>query len=430
MQPEQLEPLLNTIHKPAVLIDLNYRLVAANKSYRQQYHFSSTDQYCYQSLHGYQQPCDREGELCPLRRVTESLRPERVMHVHVTPDGKRHTDVHMEPVFDEQGELCYFLEVLHEVKTGTCSLDSGYVMQGESEAFNRLLLELKRVADSDISVLLLGETGTGKELAARFLHENSSRRHKPFVTVECAGLTDSLFESELFGYVKGAFTGAVAEKAGLVASVDGGTLFLDELGDVPLSQQVKLLRLIETGMYRPVGGVERRHADFRLICATNKDLTEMMHSGDFREDLFYRISSFPVFLPPLRERGQDVILLARKILHELSGNLLLHFSDEALVFLASYHFPGNVRELRNMIERANLLRQDNRIDLKDIKPLFSQSGPEPALPADACEIIPLDKLESRYLQQLEAVFHGNKAQLAAALGISERTLYRKLKKTS
>lgn len=432
MDRHLLVSLLDTIKQPAILMNSDYQVVAANLAYRSRYNYHPGRQaeYCYQVSHGYKRPCDEEGELCPFKAAQASGKPERAMHVHNTPEGKEHIDVHLEPIFAEDGKLQYFLEILHEVnKTSRNHISAETTMKGESRVFNQMLLQLSRAADSNVSVLLLGESGTGKELAARFLHENSPRRHQPFVTVECAGLSDNLFESELFGHVKGAFTGAVSNKQGLVASAQGGTLFLDELGDVPLSQQVKLLRLIETGMYRPVGSVENHHADFRLVCATNRNLTEMVSRGEFRQDLFYRINTFPVFLPPLRERPEDIEQLARAMLQELSGNLLVHFSDAALAFLRSYPFPGNIRELRNMVERGNLLRNGNRVELADIKPVLQAqqagSGASGGLLDDG-GIVPLKALEQTYLQQLQQRFPGSKSELAAALGISERTLYRKL----
>lgn len=314
--------------------------------------------------------------------------------------------------------------------------DARFGMIGQSPAMYRVLAMIGKVSDIRCNVIITGESGTGKELAARFLHENSSRRQKPFVTVECSGLSDTIFESELFGHVKGSFTGAINNKPGLIDSAEGGTLFLDEVGDIPLSQQVKLLRLIETGIYRPVGSVENRFADFRLVCATNRDLAAMVAAGEFREDLFYRINGFPVLLPPLRERRDDVLLLAKSLLRDLSGNLLLHFSEAAQDFLLGYAFPGNIRELRNLVERATLLCSGNRIELDHVlPPQLPPARPGP-IGTDSWQtlgdnaIIPLQHLEARYLQHLDNTFSGGKSELAAKLGISERTLYRKLQKTS
>lgn len=434
-----LASLLDTIPQPAILMDAEYRVVAANEAYQQRYQFTPGDTAvtCYQISHGYDQPCDRAGESCPLQAAVQSRKPERTMHIHNTPEGREHIDVHLEPIFDDCGELIYFLETLREVNRHSQAQGSARTtLKGESEAFNRMLLGLSQAADAKINVLLLGESGTGKELAARFLHENSSRRQKPFVTVECSGLSDTIFESELFGHVKGSFTGAINNKPGLIDSAEGGTLFLDEVGDIPLSQQVKLLRLIETGIFRPVGSVENRFADFRLVCATNRDLAAMVAAGEFREDLFYRINGFPVLLPPLRERRDDVLLLAKSLLRDLSGNLLLHFSEAAQDFLLGYAFPGNIRELRNLVERATLLCSGNRIELDHVlPPQLPPARPGP-IGTDSWQtlgdnaIIPLQHLEARYLQHLDNTFSGGKSELAAKLGISERTLYRKLQKTS
>lgn len=428
MNQPLLTSLLDTITQPAILMDAEYRVVAANEAYRRRYQFNPEESSvtCYQISHGYSKPCDLEGESCPLQSARQSRKPERTMHIHNTPQGREHIDVHLEPIFAEDGTLMYFLETLHDINKHSVGYNSARTtMRGESPAFNQMLLELTRAADADINVLLLGESGTGKELAARFLHENSSRRHKPFVTVECSGLSDTIFESELFGHVKGAFTGAISNKPGLIASAEGGTLFLDEVGDIPLSQQVKLLRLIETGMYRAVGSVENRFADFRLVCATHKDLATMVAHDEFREDLFYRINSFPVFLPPLRERAADIPLLAKSLLLSLSDNLLLHFSDDALTFLSAHAFPGNVRELRNLVERAIILCNGNRIELDDIRPLQQiRSGRHTTTASE--EIMPLHEQEQRYLHSINKTFRGSKSELAARLGISERTLYRKL----
>lgn len=424
-----LVSLLDTIAHPAILMDAEYRLVAANEAYRQRYQFElgSEAVTCYQISHGYSQPCDQAGESCPLQAARQSRKPERTMHIHNTPEGREHVDVHLEPIFDDAGELIYFLETLREVNRDSPGRGSARTtLKGESQAFNQMLLALSRAADAMINVLLLGESGTGKELAARFLHENSARRSKPFVTVECSGLSDTIFESELFGHIKGSFTGAINNKPGLIDSAEGGTLFLDEVGDIPLSQQVKLLRLIESGMYRPVGSVENRFADFRLVCATNRDLAAMVAAGEFREDLYYRINSFPVFLPALRERRDDILLLAKSMLLDLSENLLLHFSEEAQAFLLNYGFPGNIRELRNLVERAILLCNGHRIELEHLLPPRSPHRPPVEQVVEAEEVIPLRDLETRYLQQLDARFTGSKSELAARLGVSERTLYRKL----
>ena len=259
----------------------------------------------------------------------------------------------------------------------------------------------------------------------------SPRADRPFVPVDCSGLTETLFESELFGHEKGSFTGAHSRKRGLVETADSGTLFLDEVGDIPLPLQVKLLRLIETKVFRRVGSVKQLQSDFRLVCATHRDLTEMVRMGTFRTDLYYRISSFPIELPPLRRRVDDLPLLADAIFGRLGCRGHCHLLPEALAALSLYEFPGNVRELANILERACLLSDDGAIAtenlpqaLVDHQPPTGGSAPFPLMPDS---VVPLDDFESRYIQWACRRFLGNRADLAEQLGISERTLYRKLR---
>merc|ERR1711879_366944 len=290
---------------------------------------------------------------------------------------------------------------------------------------------------------LLGESGTGKELAAQYLHRNSPRANSPFVTVECSGLTESLFESELFGHEKGAFTGATHRKPGLVDAARGGTLFLDEVGDIPLPMQVKLLRLIESGSYRPVGSVTPKQADFRLICATHRQLTDMVDAGEFRRDLYYRISPFPIPLPSLAERREDIVPIARHLLHQLHNDRAVTLSESACQWLQQQHFPGNIRELRNRLERAILLCDDREIQPSHLQLDLGYGhnrqanaqhdrpndtdGTSPPVQLTLPGQVSLDELEAHYLHHLQRDFQGDNAKLARQIGISERTLYRKLK---
>ena len=285
---------------------------------------------------------------------------------------------------------------------------------------------VQRVAPSETTALLLGESGTGKELVAQAIHDLSPRQHALFVPVECSGLTELLFESELFGHEKGAFTGAHAAKTGLVEAARGGTLFLDEVGDIPLSLQVKLLRLLKTGTYRSVGGVSPRQADFRLLCATHRNLKAMVAEGLFRQDLYYRISTFPIPLPALWERRDDLPLLIETLLKRIPGAEQKRVSPEALVCLNGYGFPGNIRELRNILERASLMSDNDLIQPSHLPEECVMSGPDTAADPDA--IIPLDEMERRYLQQVSSNFSGDRKALAERLWISERTLFRKLGK--
>ena len=288
-----------------------------------------------------------------------------------------------------------------------------------------MLSLLNRAAPSDINVLLLGESGTGKELAAQYLHSHSARSNKPFVTVECSGLSEHLFESELFGHEKGAFTGAINKKPGLVEAANGGTLFLDEVGDIPLAMQVKLLRLIETGRYRSVGSIVEKQADFRLICATHQSLNEMVLSGLFRKDLYYRISPFPVNLPSLRERSEDIALIAKSLLSSIDNSRILTLSEDALNWLMNYDFPGNIRELRNLLERATLLCDGSTINVRHLQSNDNHTTATD-IPFDGHSIISLEQMEQLYLQKVNRFFSGDNRQLAKILGVSERTLYRKL----
>jgi DNA-binding NtrC family response regulator len=322
---------------------------------------------------------------------------------------------------DKEGEVLYFRQFLRPTYIATSAYsDSGMV--GRSCAFNRMVELIHRVAPSSTTVLLLGETGTGKELAAKAIHDASPRCEQPFVPVDCSGLTESLFESELFGHEKGAFTGASSAKRGLAEAAHGGTLFLDEIGDVPLPLQVKLLRLLETEAFRRVGSVETRSADFRLICATHQDLPALVDSGAFRKDLYYRINIFPVSVPPLRERRADIPLLAEVMLRRLAGDSPPRLDPRTLACLARYDYPGNLRELKHILERALLLTDGDTL----LPAALAEECRYDAVVEASSEVSTLREMEKRYLRSLKATYKGDNKSLARLLGISERTLYRKL----
>jgi transcriptional regulator with PAS, ATPase and Fis domain len=317
------------------------------------------------------------------------------------------------------------------------SPDQANAYVGSDPSFLRTLQMIKRVARTDTSVLLLGETGTGKELMARAVHDLSERADRPFVVVDCAGLAESLFESELFGHEKGAFTGATVMRRGLVEAAEGGTLFIDELGDIPLALQVKLLRLLETGVYRRVGGNDVQRADFRLVAATHRDLAGMVAENRFRSDLYYRISAFPIDVPALRHRRSDIPALARSILGRIAHGYALDLTPQALAALYAHDFPGNVRELRNILERASLLTDTNWIDAchlpEEVRRRDGNSGEWPRSARHDGEDGRSRKSnrlaagQLTVLQQALRQHQGSRRQLAEALGISERTLYRKLR---
>ena len=294
-----------------------------------------------------------------------------------------------------------------------------------------------RVAASTATVLVQGESGTGKELVARAIHTHSPRAGAAFVPVNCTALTESLLESELFGHAKGAFTGAIASKRGLFEMANGGTLFLDEIGDMGPKMQAQLLRTLQDGEVRPVGGTESIRVDVRLVCATNKDLDEEVKESRFREDLYFRINVVTVRLPPLRERREDVAMLVGHFLNKLALRERREptaMSPEALKLLTSYGWPGNVRELENAIERAVAVAKGNVILPSDLPPEVG-GGPEPGAGADSGGMLgevgnrpTLAELERRYIQLVLGEVGGNKKKAAEKLGIDRRTLYRALER--
>jgi transcriptional regulator with GAF, ATPase, and Fis domain len=309
--------------------------------------------------------------------------------------------------------------------------------------------QLKMVAAAQAPVLLQGETGTGKELAASYIHRNSPRSDQPFLTVDCTVLTEPLFEAEVFGHARGAFTGSVGERTGLFEQAHGGTLFLDEVGELPMSQQAKLLRVLETGQYRRVGGRGLRKADVRIVCATNRHLWDHVKAGQFREDLYYRIACLAVRLPPLRERIDDIRVLAPNLLEPISSTMSRRFSltDAAMDKLKEYEYPGNVRELRNILFIAATHSSTGEIDVDVVKEVFelhAQGKVQPCQPrslvekatADTHAVQPAEQAASASLHDMEAQHiaellkqhAGSRRKVAQVLGISERTLYRKLKR--
>ncbi len=419
--------MINAIDKPAIFIDTNYSIQAVNQLYRDLYDTQITlnNSKCYEISHKADSPCDQHGESCPLKECAQTGKATSVIHIHQTGSESAYCDILMRPVIDDDGITIGFLEIIDKLDYASHDVGKAELV-GVSNAFQYMLKLINRGAKSEINILLSGETGTGKELAAKAIHQASDRSRNPFVVVECIGLAETLFESELFGYEKGAFTGALARKQGLVDLAHGGTLFLDEIGDVPLSQQVKLLRLIETGMYRPVGSMQYKKADFRLICASHKNLIELVKKEQFREDLYYRIAAFPIELPSLKQRVEDLPLLANHFLsHSEFSNKRL--SKKALSSLKHHSFPGNIRELKNLIERAAIISDDDLIE----QILVGDSAQDHHyVQGEQIEIKPLEQVEAEYLKSLLSTNKQSIEELAIAMGISGRTLHRKLKKHS
>ena len=294
---------------------------------------------------------------------------------------------------------------------------------GQSEKMKEVYKTIEAVAPTDASVLIYGESGTGKELVTRALHTKSARSKGPFVAVNCAAFPKDILENELFGHEKGAFTGSLKEKAGCFELADGGTLFLDEVAEMGPDTQVKLLRAIETQRFRRLGGKEEIEVDIRVLAATNRDVHEALREGDFREDLYYRLSVVEIALPPLRDRGGDIELLAQEFLRtfaEEHGKEVDGFSEEAIRFLRAYDWPGNVRELKNAVERAVIMTGEGEITLTALRPRAAERrGPtEVRIPIGSS----LEKAESRLILETFASTGGDRERTAAILGLDEDEL--------
>jgi len=302
---------------------------------------------------------------------------------------------------------------------------------GESPAMREIFALIRKVAHGRSSVLITGESGTGKEVVARTLHYHGSRADKPFVPINCTAIPEGLLESELFGHVRGAFTGAHSSKRGLFEKANGGTLFLDEIGDMGLGLQSKLLRVLQDGEIRPVGGTQAIRVDVRIVAATNQDLQSAMEEGIFREDLFYRLNVIPVHIPPLRERPEDIPPLVDAFLRKhTNGRGRRSIVPGAMERLKVCTWKGNARELENVLERAMALSESDELGLEDL-PLGSAgavqdgSDSDTALHRAALEHLSLRELEERYIEEVLNITEGNKVQAAKILGIDRKTLYRR-----
>jgi two-component system response regulator AtoC len=323
------------------------------------------------------------------------------------------------------------LSFVHLKKEAALYRKFPYPIVGRSAQTRQVLRMISLMAgNSGTTVLITGETGTGKELVARNIHYSSQRSDKPFVDINCASIPETIFESELFGHEAGAFTDAKGTKKGLFELADGGSLFLDEVGEMPLSIQAKFLRVLETKSFRRVGGMRDIKVDVRLIAATNKDLARMVEKGGFREDLFYRLNVLPIRLAPLRERPEDIPMLAALFIDEISRSMNLRapeLSESALAALSCYRWPGNIRELRNVIERALILARKPVIGTEDL-PLAAM-GPEAEFDADAGPgQVTLEAVELAHIKRVLATAQQNRSNAARMLGISRSTLNEKIKK--
>jgi len=459
-----LDSLINSHESPAVVIDANYQIIAANQAYCDSYGIAPQQvigRTCHEVSHRSTVPCHQNGESCPHQRVFATGQPFEVLHTHFDhtnkPDFVR---IKAYPISAGNGTQ-FIME--HISRLAPCgNLDKEVVMVGQSPAFLSYMEALTATSKYNAPLLLQGETGVGKELAARYTHEHSPRKGKPYVSLNCASIPEALFESELFGHERGAFTGSVGTKQGLFELAEGGSLFLDEISELSLAAQAKLLRVLDTGEYRRVGGKTLLKADVRLIAASNQNLYCMIAQKNFREDLYYRVASIKIAIPPLRERALDVPLLAHTLMARLCQSerkMPCQITRAAMEKLSHYHFPGNIRELRNILHRAIILSTDGVVDAHAIE--FGESAAAPASSLHACahvvappqaditrtppSSIPaatpdaarnysenggvsMSELESSHISKLLEQCDGNRRKVAQLLGIHERTLYRKIKR--
>lgn len=442
-----LQALVDTHERPFVVIDHQFKILAVNRAYERAYG-TQRDQIlgrrCYEVSHHQDRPCYETGSECPYPALFEQQEATSSLHIHHDAQGQIHrVQIQAYPITDSEGEL-FLGEAIEDVLVSKEAGREEVRMVGASPVYRHMVEQLELAARTDAPVLLEGETGTGKDLAASYIHQHSPRAGKPLLTLDCTVLSEQLFEAELFGHERGAFTGSVGEKEGLLEVVDGGTLFLDEVGELPASLQAKLLRVLETGEFRRVGGRKTLHMKARVICATNRNLGQDVDARLFREDLYYRVACLHIRVPRLRERLQDIPLLAEALLDRISLSLgqRVELSPDGQAELQGHHYPGNIRELRNLLNVAVAHSSNGKIGRTQIAAVSERMRSrrdhsvvveEPAAPSHAetkpsAEIPSLRNLESKHISQLLKRHGGNRRQVAKVLGVSERTIYRKLRR--
>ena len=439
-----LQSIIDSQDHAFVLIDKDYQIIAANKAYCSAYGVAEDEIVgckCHQVSHHSDVPCHLNGEDCPHKEVFRTEKPFQVLHIHYdSNDQEEHVRIKGSPIRSASGELFLGEAIFPVAKSDDLGCDEQRML-GTSPAFLACIEELSGAAKSDVPILINGESGVGKELAAQFIHKKSDRAKMPFVPIDCASFSEGIFESELFGHERGAFTGCVGRRHGIIESADGGTLFLDEIAEVPLALQGRLLRALDTGYYRRLGGREDLHVNVRIVCATHNSLRKMVEQGLFRADLYYRIAGISITIPPLRERRQDIVPLVNAMVRKLKGQdgNDARITSESLELLQKYDFPGNIRELRNILQRAvslstsgvitpELLKFDS-IASVHINPLADRRE---AARDNTTKLSPttnrsITEIEATHIESLLHQYKGHRAKVADVLKISERTLYRKLK---
>ena len=447
--PVELQALVDIYDQPFFIIDDDHQVLVVNRAFENAYQVEGTvaaGTPCYHLLarHGGPRPCGSKGHSCPFAETFSHEVTRTAAFSYRDAEGREHlVKVQSYPLRAENGRV--YAGVLlqrdafrdHAPGRPTCLPPH---MVGKSPSFKAALDRLLAAARTDAPVLIRGETGTGKELAADFVHRNSARRASPFQTIDCSVLTEELFESEVFGHERGAFTGSTGEKRGLMELADGGTLFLDEIGELSHTLQAKLLRVLESGEFRRVGSVKTRRVNTRIISATNRDL---LGAPWFRSDLYYRIACMSVRMPNVAERRSDIPLLAAELLKRIghSAGCQYALDDGALRVLRRYDFPGNIREMRNILWLAAVNARDGRIgavevaaalpDPADSKRSAFVSAPTeiPPPPPGALPIgeWPRPGWSADILAEVLSRHGGNRRAVANFLGVSERTVYRKLR---
>jgi PAS domain S-box-containing protein len=428
---ERFEAVVHSISDGVLTVDRAWRITCFNRAAEEITGFRRPDvlgRPCHEVLMS-----DLCVDACPMRRTLETGIPVSGLVVYITDSQDRKVPVSVSTALfrDREGRLKGGVETfrdLRQIEALRKEVEKRYTT-GDIVARNPRILDLLDllpvVAESGSTVLILGETGTGKELLARTIHNHSTRRDGPFVAVNCACFPETLVESELFGYEKGAFTGADRSKPGRFARAENGTLFLDEVGNLPLSTQAKLLRVLQNKTFEPLGGTEPVETNARILTATNQDLSSMVAEGTFRQDLFYRINVLQLELPPLRERPEDILPLVRHFVNRLA---MLHekrvegVTPEALRILLAHQYPGNVRELENILEHGFVLSTGPLIGVEHLPRWLGEGGEE-----SPCEET-LEDCERRVIRLALARNEGNRASTAEELGIHKSTLFRKMRR--
>ncbi|MGB5276404.1 MAG: sigma 54-interacting transcriptional regulator [Gammaproteobacteria bacterium] len=439
--PIELQSIIDAHDNAFVVIDENYTIVAANRAYSDAYGVDPAEivgRKCHEVSHHLDSPCHLNGEDCPHKKVFETGQPHQVLHIHFDQNKQaEHVRIKGSPIRGADGRL-YLGESVFPIATAHELCCDEQHMLGSSPAFMACIEEISNAAKSDAPILLNGESGVGKEMAAEFTHNKSTRSGKAFVSIDCSAITESMFEIELFGYEPGAYNGSVDGRNGLIEDANGGTLFLNEIGDIPLSIQSRLLRVLESGKFRHLGGHEDVSADIRVVCATHNNLRKMVEENTFRADLYYRIAGISITIPPLRERRADIPALVEALIKRLTtrNNIQCKITQDSLDILHRYDYPGNIRELQNILQKAaalstngiitaDLLELDEFADVNQ-NPLadrrnYSRNG------EDTYGKRSMSELESEHIRSLLMQFNGHRSKVAEILKISERTLYRKLK---